>query len=271
MFKRRRGITISDLPKYLARGCGQGVGTSYSPMIHIQDFPSKGWRYREYGWTTERQHDYLSSHEYHYHFILDWSKIVVDIQEQFPLLPIAQTIEIAHQLGIRYPSAGSPREPVVMTTDFLITIQRPIGVIKLARTIKPAKELEDRRTIEKFEIERRFWLSRGIHWAIVTENEIDLVLSENIRWVHKFLQPSSLAPLTQQAISQIATNLTRMLLDSTESLSSVALACDRRLSLKPGQSLVVARHLIASRQWDVDMTKPIHPLDKNLVLLGTLV
>jgi hypothetical protein len=269
MFRRRRGITISDLPKYLARGCGQGVGGHYNPMIHIQDFPSKGWRYREYGWTTERQHDYFSSHEFHYHFILDWSKVVIDIQEQFPLLPIQQTIEIAEQLGVHHPSAGNPREPSVMTTDFLITIQRPIGITKVARTVKPAKELEDRRTIEKFEIERLFWLAKGIHWAIVTEYEIDLVLVESIKWVHKFLHPSSLAPLSEQTIRQIAIPLTHMLLGSTNSLSSIALACDQRLGLEPGQSLAVARHLIASRQWHVDMSKPIQLFEYSLELIGT--
>ncbi|HEV2914354.1 MAG TPA: TnsA endonuclease N-terminal domain-containing protein [Pyrinomonadaceae bacterium] len=218
---------------------------------------------------TGRQHDYFSSHEFHYHFILDWGKLVNDIQEQFPLLPLEQTIGIAEQLGIRHPSAGNPHEPIVMTTDFLITLQRPIGVIKVARTIKPAKELEDKRTIEKFEIERRFWLARGIHWAIVTENEIDLVLVEKIKWVHKFFQTSSLAPLSQQEIRKIAIALTQMLLDSTEPLSTVALACDQKLSLTLGQSLAVARHLIASRQWHVNMSKPGHLLDSKLELLGT--
>src|SRR4051812_42796570 len=120
MFRRRRGITRSDLPKYLAKGYGQGEGRNYQPMIHVQDFPSKGWRNREYGWKTDRQHDYLSAHELHYHYILDRPNIVADFREQFPLLPIERTLEIAEQCGIRHPTDRETGEPVVMTTDFLI-------------------------------------------------------------------------------------------------------------------------------------------------------
>src|ERR1700751_5470887 len=102
MFRRRRGITIRDLPKYLAKGYGQGEGAGYQPMIHVQDFPSRGWRNREWGWKTGRQHDYLSMNELHYHYILDWSKIVIDFREQFPLPP-EMTLEIAERCGIRHP------------------------------------------------------------------------------------------------------------------------------------------------------------------------
>ena len=59
-----------------------------------------------------------------------------------------------------------------MTTDFLITITNSGGTTHVARTIKPSKELENERTIEKFEIERSYWEERGIDWGIITEKEI---------------------------------------------------------------------------------------------------
>jgi hypothetical protein len=267
MFRRRKAITISDLPKYLAKGYGQGEGANYIPMLHVQDFPSKGWRNRELGWKTGRQHDYFSNPELYYHYHLDWSKVVSDIREQFPLLPVERTLQIAEHCGIRHPIDPKTKEPIVMTTDFLVVIPRPIGFYKLARTVKPAKYLDKRRTIEKFEIERRYWLSLGIDWRIVTEYEIDMILVENVRWVHKFLHVSSLAPLPEGDVRDIAIKLTQRVRGSKDSLSNVALACDKRLGLEPGQSLVVARHLIASRQWQVDMLKPIRTAGP-LELLG---
>ena len=267
MFKRRRGITISNLPKYLAKGYGQGEGANYQPMIHVQDFPSRGWRYREYSWKTGRQHDYLSSPELKYHYIFDWPEAVLDIREQFPLLPIEHTIEIAEMCGIRHPSDRATKEPVVMTTDFLIKLQQPIGSIEKAITIKPAKDL-NKRTVEKFEIERRFYQAKGIHWVIGTENEIDEVLVENIKWVHKFQDVSSLAPIMDKDVRYIGIKLTRMVIDGKASLNELALKCDKQLGLEMGQSLVIARHLIASRQWLVDMTKPIHPYE-SLNLRGS--
>ena len=53
-----------------------------------------------------------------------------------------------------------------MTTDFLITIKDQTGTTHVARTVKPSKELENERTIEKFEIERAYWESRGIDWEL---------------------------------------------------------------------------------------------------------
>lgn len=264
---RRKGITISDLPKYLAKGYGQGEGANYQPMIHVQDFPSRGWRHRDCGWKTGRQHDYISSHELHYHYTLDWSDKVKDFREQYPLLPLERTIEIAKQCGIRHPTDSHTGEPVVMTTDFLIVLPASVGFVMQARTIKPAKDLDKRRVIEKFEIERRFWLALRMHWAIVTEREINLTLANNVKWVHKFLSISSLAPLTTEIIREIAILLTRLVTTRNDCLSNLALVCDEEFGLESGQSLAVARHLIASRQWHVDMTKSIHPLER-IKLLG---
>jgi hypothetical protein len=262
MFRRSKGITVNDLPRYLAKGYGSGEGSNYQPMIHVQDFPSRGWRNREIGWKTGRQHDYFSNPELYYHYILDHSKSVTDFREQFPLLPIERTLEIAQQCGIRHPIDTMTREPIVMTTDFLILYPESIGTSRKARTIKLSKDLT-KRTIEKFEIERRYWLSLGVHWAIVTERDIDMQLVGSLRWVHKFLPVSSLEPLTEDDVRRIAIPLTRLLASTTDKcLGNIAQACDKQLGLESGQSLAVARHLIASRQWCVDMTKTIHPLER---------
>lgn len=267
MFRRRHGITLKELPRYLAKGYGQGEGADYIPMLHVQDFPSRGWRNRELGWKTGRQHDYFSKPELYYHYHLDWSKVVSDIREQFPLLPVERTLQIAEQCGIRHPMDAKTKAPFVMTTDFLIVIPRSIGFNKLARTVKLAKDLDTKRTIEKFEIERRYWLSLGIDWGVVTEHEIDTILVENVRWVHKFLHISSLTPLSEGDVRAIAIKLTQKVRGSRNSLSNMALVCDKDLDLEPGQSLAVARHLIASRQWQVDMSQPIRTSER-LKLLG---
>ena len=138
----------------------------------------------------------------------------------------------------------------------------------MARTIKPASELSKKRVIEKFEIERRFWTNRGVHWAIVTEHEIDLVLSKNVEWTHPYRAISALQPLTKQTVQTVAKTLTQMLTENVYPLSDTALSCDDRLGLESGSSLAVARHLIANRLWQVDLTQPIHP-NNRLILVNT--
>ncbi|ARU60396.1 hypothetical protein CBW65_04425 [Tumebacillus avium] len=39
-------------------------------------------------------------------------------------------------------------------------------VVHLARTVKASEELNVSRTIEKFEIERAFWVSQSVDWEL---------------------------------------------------------------------------------------------------------
>lgn len=85
----------------------------------------------------ERNHFYLT----------EYSDFVVDIREQFPLLPLEETIVIADELGIKHPTDPKANEPIVMTTDFLLTMDKGQGVFEVARTIKMKEELLKERVI----------------------------------------------------------------------------------------------------------------------------
>jgi hypothetical protein len=119
-------------------GFGQGAGHDYKPFIQAHDnkVASEGWKTRHLGWKTKRIHHTLSNHERNYLYYLEWLDEVVDIREQFPLLPRSRTEEIAEQLGIKHPHLDDV--PVVMTTDFVVTLKTPNGLIDVVCTIKPA-------------------------------------------------------------------------------------------------------------------------------------
>ncbi|WML50250.1 TnsA endonuclease N-terminal domain-containing protein [Neobacillus sp. PS3-34] len=165
-------------------GRGQGSGKDYKPFIHAHDnkVASEGWVTRHLGWKTQRIHHTLSNHERKYLYFLEWLDVVVDIREQFPLLPLSRTEEIAKQLGIKH--ANVDGVPVVMTTDFLITLRTSQGLIDIVRTVKPASKLT-KRTLELFEIERRFFLEQGIDWGIVTERRMPDICISNVEWMYE--------------------------------------------------------------------------------------
>jgi TnsA endonuclease-like protein len=270
MPRRQRRMIIDDIPKLISEGRGQGEGENYQPWINVQNFSSYGQANRDLGLTTGRQHDYFSRLEYRYHLVLDWSGLL-DIQEQFPLLPIEKTISIANQYGIRHPTDFITKKPVVMTTDFRISVPCPVGKRVVVRAVKPAAKLGEKRVIEKLEIERRYWESLEIDWGIVTEREINPVLVGNLIWAYKFKPFSSLNPLSEDMVYKISSVLTESLFQKEVSLSSAALDCDDLLGLSLGASLSIARHLIASRQWQVDMMKLINPREKlNLTGINLL-
>jgi hypothetical protein len=264
MAKRLRRYSESTTDKRIKEGRGQGRGGKYKPWLFTHDVASKGRAWRRKGWKTGRTHHLLSDREDDYFLIQDWDPSVIDIREQYPLLPLEETLAIAEECNIRHPSVRHPTKrrvviPVVMTTDFVITISKGLESFDRARTIKYAEDLQSRRTLEKLEIERRYWARRNIDWAIVTEREISPVLAQNIRILHKHLTIEDRVALPDTAIREVAAILNSEVIQSTNSLSSVALECDERLCLQPGTCLTIAYYLLATRQWKIDMFTPIQP------------
>jgi len=208
MAKRNRATHQTVIDKRISDGRGQGRGSDYKPWLLVQDVPSQGLVTRIKGWKSKRVHHLLSNLELSYFYVLEWSPIVFDIREQYPLLPLEETLAIAEQCGIRHPTDPKTQEPVVMTTDFFITVPQSIEVIEQARTLKTAKDLQSQRTLEKLEIERRYWHNRNIDWGIVTEQEIPQALTKNVDWLHPFFRIEDLSPLSETEIRRIATALT---------------------------------------------------------------
>ncbi|MBD1898897.1 TnsA endonuclease N-terminal domain-containing protein [Trichocoleus sp. DQ-A3] len=268
MAKRKRQTDQTVIDKRISDGRGQGRGSDYKPWLLVQDVSSQGLATRIKGWKTKRVHHFLSNLELSYFYILEWSLIVFDIREQYPLLPLEETLAIAEQCGIRHPTDPKTKEPIVMTTDFFITVPQNIAVIEQARTLKTAKDLQSKRTVEKLEIERCYWQNRNIDWGIVTEQEIPQALAKNVAWLHTFFRIEDLSPLSETEIRHIATALTLRMAQGNAVLTDLTAECDGNLGLKPGTALSVSRHLIANRRWLVDMNKPIQP-SKSLLLLTT--
>ncbi len=69
--------------------------------------------------------------------------MVTDIREQYPLLPIDDTLAIADSLDIKHPIHPKTKEPVVLTTDFYISLRNKNGTFEHARTVKYAKDLSN--------------------------------------------------------------------------------------------------------------------------------
>jgi ABC-type multidrug transport system fused ATPase/permease subunit len=89
---------------------------------------SQGLASRIKGWKTGRVHHLLSELETSYFYLLEWSLSVLDIREQFPLLPLEETLAIADQCGIAHPN--DPRN-----LNFNYSSERK-GVSNLSLTIK---------------------------------------------------------------------------------------------------------------------------------------
>lgn len=254
--------------RWLAEGRGQGKGIDYVPWVEVHHFGSRGQANRVRGVKVPRTHHFHSLSELHYFYTLEWNPMVLDIREQYPLLPPTEPCRIAKEIGVRPPIFPGSGEPMVITTDFLITVQGPGGrLMDIARSIKRSEDLERPSVLRRLEIERRYFQELRMDWRLVTERDISKELAENVNWVRMFMKVETLS-VSPAEVSDISAALKGMLdRDRGLALRDAARMCEDRLGYEVGTVLPVVRHLIASRQWLVDMNRRIDP-SEPLVVLG---
>lgn len=238
----------------LKEGRGEGNGGDYQPYIKTYDFSSEGVRTRSLGWKTGRHHHFMSRDEYYYFLTLEFSDRVVDIREQYPLLPKERTIEIAKELNIPHPSDESG-DPVVMTTDFMITVlgeQYPEDVQDIVRTLKPTSQL-NQRVLVKLEIERRFFREKGIDWGIVLDEKKPTNLIYNLDWLYDGYHLSAKPHLKQENINFVAPYLFDAINSNEDSFANICLSFDSEFGYRPGSCLFIAKYLLANKVWSTDL------------------
>ena len=251
---------ISTSANKLKKGRSQGHGQDYTPFLFTREVPSMGKSTRIKGWKTGRVHHFLSTLESNYFYVLEWSPLVVDIREQYAL-PLEATQKIAERLSIKHPFNVKAQEPAIVTTDFLIDVTSSSGKIMLkARSTKYASDLNDLRTFEKLEIERTYWCEQGVDWGIVTELDIPKELAKNVEWLHSAFDSSEAPGITREEMPFLENELHKqMLAEPSVSIAKIGIGFDNRLGLRGGTALWLVRHLIANRQWQVDMMARIAP------------
>ena len=266
MSKRQRGFTRKKYEKWLKEGRGQGYDKEYKPWLTIQDVPSNGEATRIHGIKIDRQHDLLSRNEKNYFYIAEFADNVIDIMEQYPLLPIEHTEIVAADIGVVHPSDPFTGENTVITCDFLLKVISDGKEKYIARTIKELAELNDERQIQKFEIERRYWEIKGIEWGIVTEDEFSTVLAKNISVIRSFYSLADiegLEKLNQTQINCLINEFKRYISEGKGIIRKISREFDNKMNLKAGTGIKIFKHLVASKQVAIEMQKPLS-LDKSI-------
>lgn len=259
MRRRTRDLTINAVPRLLKEGRGQGTGADYLPWITVRDVKSWGTCSRVHGWTTNRLHHLLSQIERHWFYVYDWIDKIVDIREQYPLLPVEETLAIARRLGYRHPYDKKHKAPYVLTTDILLDVKHAGSIEQWPIATKFSASLLKRRVREKLEIEKVYWQRRQKTLRYATEKNLPKPLALNVRWIHKARNLPGPRHINEQMIAEIEPLLRRSLTTVGGPFVSVAHQCDLDFKLPPGSCLWLVRHLIAVKRWRVDMQRNLRP------------
>ncbi|NOW84917.1 hypothetical protein B0H39_002798 [Clostridium beijerinckii] len=258
MAKRNNGWNKQKLEKYLKEGRGQGELENYKPWTTIQDFSSMGRASRIKGWKTKRVHHFQSDISTRFFYLMEWEDKIIDIRESFPLLNLMEYLDEFQDLKLDAFKDKETDEPYILTTSFLLTINENGKHKYIARSIKNSYELDKKLTIEKFEIERRYWIKKQIDWGIVTEKEIPVEKSKNIEWIHSSLYDCEERGFSSNDVYELSINLANYLLNNGNSpIRELLLQYDNGYKLDSGAALFLFKHSVASKLISVDMNKNI--------------
>lgn len=253
MAKRRYGFDEDKLARFLKEGRGQGQGQDYRPWLTVQDVSSLGRSSRIHSRKTDREHHLLSDIETALFLLLDWSDSVTDIREQFPL-DRDETRRIAADMDVRHPVDTQSRTDIVMTTDFVVSVRAGDTITLAARSVKPASELDKVRTLEKQEIERRYWHAKDVDWGLVTDLDLPAQRIKNLRWLHEM---QSLQHMTAPHPDYWGDRCDRFLacLPQATGMSTKQFArlLESTQGFATGEALTVLRHLAANKRIAIDL------------------
>jgi len=250
MARGRKLESLEDFERALKRKYGIGEGRDYKPWIGIQDVKSKGTRSLIYGRKSQRDHHMMSSIESESFYLAEFSSSVIDIREQFPLLPLNYTQKVAKTLGVKHPTHPHTKEPIIMTTDQLLTIDSSQGTTYHAISIKSEDDSSDPRVLEKNDIERVCWELLGIKFSYFTGNELTRVQSSNLQW--------ATSPFRKNPVSFSTELVSCALSILTVRQYFIEDLCNQLISLNVTtheDALLLIRFLIADRYIEVDLSK----------------
>ncbi len=250
MGRRRKVNSVKSVQKKLSAGRGMGIGEGYTPGVFTYEVPSKGKVSRVKGKTSNRTHHCLSQIEKHFLILLDYDPLVTDILDQ-KALELEETLLIAADLGYEHPRADGCA--VVMTTDFLYCKEGKWYAV----AIKPKKEIEKKRVMEKLEIERVYWEQRNVHWRLVTEEDIPRYLVVNIQWLNSGESVEKLIP-DQKQRQIIIDAFMELYQNQCVSFTQLVSTMESFYGLRPGTMIQVFKHLVRSKDIFLNLNKPIN-------------
>ena len=252
MAGRRKLEKLADFKRALKQKYGLGEGANYTPWIRVQDVKSHGHSGKIDGIKSGRTHHTLSEQETCFFYLADFSDSVTDIREQFPLLPLTLSLKISKLIDVEHPKHPITKDPIIMTTDFLLTCSDGKRIWYEAVSVKPSEKLSDKRTAEKLDIERVWWELLGVPFHVFCLSELNQIKSKNIQWItdpqrKKYSSPSN----------KVREEAKRLLTVGTMQLSDVCDMFSDQIGISNDDALILLKYLIADKEVIVDLARPI--------------
>lgn len=261
MGKRRENYEAT-IARKIRDGRGLGEFKSYLPWLEIRDVSSLGRSHIVVSATVGREHHLLSDLEERVFLYADYSPRVIDIREQFPLFPRAETAEIAEEMGIKHPAHAGSND--VFTEDFILTLANPSDGL-LALQVKYCSDLREEKVRCKLELQRRYFARHGIKWKLITERDLSSRVDRNLKWLR--------AGALEVFPREIECEFTKRILESkpSDELRVAVKRAGKFVELESEQATLLFKRLIWNHEIEIDINALIElcmPISKVALRLS---
>ena len=232
--------------------------------LKVTTFSSKGRVTRIFSYKTNRIHHLQSDNQLNVFLLLEWNDEVINIEENVELNDLEENLDNIEELRLDKFKDKETEKVYQLHTNFLITTLDKKGKEEqIALSVKSISELERNIVIEKMEIERRYWRSKGIKFFVVTNKEINKQVINNIKWVREVGVSEAIRRNGNKEEFKENQKLKELLYyflqkNKSEILEKVLKIFDFEKSLKEGTALYLFRYLIWSKEISINMESKIN-------------
>lgn len=239
-----------------------GEGASYRSGTSVREFNSFGRCHRVFNVRVGRVLDLFSNGEYRYTELVGFDERVFRIEEQYPILPVSETVTLALELGVRHPMDG--RFYLPMRSDLLIHLRtnRKAAARRALLEVKMECDLEGdegKRTREKLAIKEMWCKANEVSFHLLLKEDLPMTAVKNIRWLRYGIAGESRMPRTQVFARFLSVFKELWEEGQTETLMHLVGKCARRCGIDHDTAYRYFRWAVWARRLPVDLGKRILP------------
>lgn len=255
MSRRRQYNTPSAQLRRLLEGCGSGDGKNFKPWTEVKDVPSRGRVHRLWCAKDERTDHLLSDLERNCHFLGEYLTAVKWMKQQYPLLSLTETLQLAKDLEIkRHPTHPDTGCPAVMTTDQIWTLaKRDHSTFEVALNCKYVADREMPRNQDKRRIEEAYHDRRDRPLLDFDETIVSDDFVVNWGFVRTLLRPEYANPQRDTLATSIDRNFREWVNDANPRQNELVAKAAKDTGASKPEVITALHALIATRVWSIDI------------------
>ena len=226
--------------------------------LKVTTFSSKGRATRINSIKNNQIYHLQSDNQLRLFLLLEWLDVVTDIKVNYELNDLEVNLENVENLRLDKFTNKETNDLYKLHTNFLITVNKQGVEDQVAISVKSVTELERKIVIEKLEIERRYWSSKGVRFYIVTDKQLDRTVAQNIMWVRETLLDKQINDK-----EELANELYHLLIQNKYIPINSLLKVFDDDKHRNGIGLFIFRYLVANKIMKINMKNHIN-LDKKV-------